>query len=864
MDPSNLDEASIFNAARQIETPEARRLYIEQACGADHDLQARIEALLRVHQEERSFLERPTKEIGAILGSPVSEAPGTQIGPYQLLRQLGEGGMGTVFLAEQLQPVQRKVAIKIIRPGLESRQVIARFEAERQALALMDYPNIAKVLDAGTIPSPQPLSPAAGERGWGEGGRPYFVMELVQGVPITRYCDSHRLTLRQRLELFVPVCQAVQHAHQKGIIHRDLKPSNVLIAEYDDRPVPKIIDFGIAKAMGLKLTERTLSTEFGSVVGTLEYMSPEQAEPGQLDIDTRSDIYSLGVMLYELLTGTTPLEREQLKETPLLELLRKVREEEPPRPSTRLGTTKEQTDIAANRGVEPKHLTGLLRGDLDWIVMKCLEKDRTRRYETANGLARDIERYLNDEPVEASPPSAAYRLRKFARKNRKLLLGTAAFAIVLAAATAISAWQAVRATVAVHATRLERDKAVAEKKRANEQTAIAEAVNDFLNNDLLLNAYPDVNPDRDVKLRTILDRASQSIPERFSSQPLVEQRIRTILAVTYQSLGEYAQAERHALRAWQLLRDTLGPEQTETLMAMNNLAVVYAKEGKLDEARKLNEEVLQIRQRIFGPDGVNTLGSMSNLAEVLVLQGRLEEARKLHEQILQSRRRTLGPDHPETLQSMMNMAHVLYAQGHLEPARQLLEDALAKEHRVHHRDYPIRVGLTNHLAEVLRKLGRHEESRKFYEEALQLSRRVLGPGHPDTLLTMNKLTLLLATTSNPQSRDPLRALELAKEAVHTQPQDPDNWNALGVAYYAAGDWQHALTALEKSEKLSSGELVAQNGFFLAMAQWQAGRRDEARRWYKQAVQWMDKNLPTDADLLQFRADAAKLLGLANP
>src|SRR5436309_2320756 len=326
--------------------------------------------------------------------------------------------MGSVWMAQQAEPVKRLVALKVIKPGMDSRQVIVRFEAERQALALMDHPNIAKVLDAGTFSSPSPL----GGEGRGEGeGRPYFVMELIKGVPLTKYCDEHQLTPKQRLELFVPVCQAVQHAHQKGIIHRDLKPSNVLIALYDGQPVPKVIDFGIAKATGQKLTERTLFTEFGAVVGTLEYMSPEQAELNQLDIDTRSDVYSLGVLLYELLTSTTPFQRKLLKEASLLEMLRVIREQEPPRPSTRLSTAEGLPAIAAQRGLEPKKLSGLVRGELDWIVMKCLEKDRNRRYETPSGLARDVERYLHDEPVQAHPPSPAYRFRKFVRRNKRIL-----------------------------------------------------------------------------------------------------------------------------------------------------------------------------------------------------------------------------------------------------------------------------------------------------------------------------------------------------------------------------------------------------------------------------------------------------------
>jgi eukaryotic-like serine/threonine-protein kinase len=433
---------TIFLTALEKGRPAERAAYLEEACAGDAELRRRVERLLRAHPEAAGFLEQPAAALAAAI-SPQADAPQTAdyvggdtsamiIGPYKLLQQIGEGGMGTVYMAEQTEPVQRRVALKIIKPGMGSASVIARFEAERQALALMDHPHIAKVLDAGTTKE----------------GRPYFVMELVRGVPITRYCDERRLTLRQRLELFVPVCLAVQHAHQKGIIHRDLKPSNVLVAPYDGKPQPKVIDFGVAKATGIKLTERTLFTEFGQVVGTLEYMSPEQAELNQLDIDTRSDIYALGVLLYELLTGTTPLQRKRLKEAAFVELLRIIREEEPPKPSTRLSTVEELPSIAAQRGLEPKKLSGLLRGELDWIVMKCLEKDRNRRYETANGLAMDLQRYLQDESVLACPPSARYRLRKFARRHRVALAMGGTVAVLLMLGTFISTWQAVRATKA--------------------------------------------------------------------------------------------------------------------------------------------------------------------------------------------------------------------------------------------------------------------------------------------------------------------------------------------------------------------------------------------------------------------------------
>src|SRR5256714_1616039 len=392
-----------------------------------------------------SVLDRPLAEVAraesgtdagdnrapsTVDASAPPESAGTVIGPYKLLQQIGEGGMGTVYMAEQTRPVQRKVALKVIKAGMDSRQVIARFEAERQALALMDHVNIARVFDGGAT----------------ESGRPYFVMELVHGVPITQYCDDNHLTPRQRLELFVPVCQAVQHAHQKGIIHRDIKPSNVMITLYDGKPVPKVIDFGVAKATEQKLTERTLFTQYGTMIGTLEYMSPEQAEMSALGVDTRSDIYSLGVLLYELLTGSTPLSHKRMKEAAYAEILRMIKEEEPPKPSTRLSDSGEAlASISAQRHMEPAKLTKLVRGELDWMVMKCLEKDRNRRYETANSFAADVQRYLNDEAGQACPPPAWYRFRKFARRNKGPVLAASLILLALIAGLMGTGWGLVRA-----------------------------------------------------------------------------------------------------------------------------------------------------------------------------------------------------------------------------------------------------------------------------------------------------------------------------------------------------------------------------------------------------------------------------------
>jgi serine/threonine protein kinase/WD40 repeat protein len=459
MPPSVLNEEQIFTIAREIAASDARITYIQQACGDDEALYRRVVDLLRVAEEESSFLEKPPDAYAATcVDSPIRERPGEQIGPYKLIEQIGEGGFGVVFIAEQQQPVRRTVALKVLKPGMDTRQVIARFEAERQALAMMDHPHIARIFDAGTTDS----------------GRPYFVMELVRGMPITKFCDRRRLTPRQRLELFVPVCQAIQHAHQKGVIHRDIKPSNVLVALYDERAVPKVIDFGVAKAAGQRLTDQTLMTNFGALVGTVEYMSPEQASLNNLDVDTRSDVYSLGVLLYELLTGSTPVNRSRLQQGALLEVLRIVREVETPAPSARLSTIDALPSVAANRGMEPAKLSQFMKGELDCVLLKALEKDRSRRYETANALGRDIERYLADELIEARPPSTRYRLWKLARQHRGALTTTATVALCLLIGAAVSVWQAIRASRAEQVAVESADVAHRAQIEANEKRAEAQ------------------------------------------------------------------------------------------------------------------------------------------------------------------------------------------------------------------------------------------------------------------------------------------------------------------------------------------------------------------------------------------------------
>jgi serine/threonine protein kinase len=517
----NASEETIFNVALDKHDSQERSAYLDQACGGDTALRNRIEQLISAYGEG-AFLEAPAAGVTATLHQESGEQLGTLIGPYKLLQQIGEGGMGVVYMAEQTEPVKRRVALKIIKPGMDSRQVIGRFEAERQALALMDHPNIAKVLDAGTTAS----------------GRPFFVMELIKGIPITKYCDERHLSLRERLELLIPVCQAIQHAHQKGIIHRDIKPTNVLIAQFDGRPVPKVIDFGVAKATAQTLTERTMFTELGQIVGTVEYMSPEQAELNQLDIDTRSDIYSLGVLLYELLTGSTPFNKQTLRDAAFHEMLRIIREDEPLKPSTRLSTIDTLPFVAANRSVEPARLSNTVKGELDWIVMKALDKDRARRYATADSFAGDLKRYLNDEPVHAHPPSAAYRFRKFAHRYRAALTTTALLITLLITGAAVSTWQAIRATRAEARARhnearalMEQQKAKAaavaeteQRKRAEEQTRLALGQRQLLENNhrvntmvtdqilTVLNDIPVPAAKRQALLVTVLSRLSELDP----------------------------------------------------------------------------------------------------------------------------------------------------------------------------------------------------------------------------------------------------------------------------------------------------------------------------------------------------------------
>jgi serine/threonine protein kinase/tetratricopeptide (TPR) repeat protein len=740
---------TVFLEALEKDSPDQRSLFLDSACRGNEELRRQVEELLRAHGGVGNFLGGPSNQPGQSIDISAQRMDAT-IGHYKLIEQIGEGGFGIVFLAEQQQPVQRKVALKVLKPGMDSKQVIARFEAERQALALMDHPNIARVLDAGQTAS----------------NRPYFVMELVKGIPITRYCDEQQLTPRERLELFMPVCRAVQHAHQKGIIHRDLKPTNVLVAAYDGRPVPKVIDFGVAKALGQRLTERTMVTGFGGIVGTLEYMSPEQAEFNALDVDTRADIYSLGVLLYELLTGTTPLTKDRLKQAAMTEVLRLIREEEPPKPSTRVSDSKDNLpSISAQRKLEPARLSQELRGDLDLIVMKCLEKERGRRYETANGLARDIERFLGDEPVEASPPSKSYRLRKFTRKYRRLLATIGAFIVLLAVGAGLSAWQAVVARAAEREALSARDREADQRRQTEKSEARAKAVLQFFQDKVLAAARPtgqEGGVSRDVTVREALDQAEPEITKAFADEPLVEASIRNTLGVSYWFLGAFEPAKRQQERALALRRQEQGAEHPDTVGVMNDLAIILGDEGNYPEAQKLLEEVVEAKRRALGSEALSTRRSMNNLANLMAMQGLFEEASRLTEENWQFQLKVEGPEKIFTLRSAYNLAIMWGHLGRYRESRKQFEETLATLKRVFGPDHQDTLRVTNALGELVLDQGLVDEAAALFEKTLQGQKKALGATNPETMSTLANL----ADARRMQGRLE-EAKKLAEEAVET-------------------------------------------------------------------------------------------------
>ena len=733
--------------------PAERDAFIREACAGDSEMEAEVRSLLEAVAGATGFLSSPTYHTGAeeTIAAQVREAVGTTIGRYRLLQEIGEGGFGVVFLAEQREPVNRRVAIKIIKLGMDTKQVVARFEAERQALAMMDHPGIARVFDGGAT----------------ETGRPYFVMELVRGDPITTHCNANRLGTPERLELFEHVCRAVQHAHTKGVIHRDLKPGNVLVTMVDGKPVPKIIDFGIAKATSARLTERTFFTEHRQFIGTPEYMSPEQADNSGVDVDARTDIYSLGVLLYELLTGVTPFDPAKLRSAAWNELLRIIREEEPQKPSTRLSTFSQKP--GPQPGQPSPAAAGQVRGDLDWIVMRCLEKERARRYETAEALAADVRRHLIGEPVQAAPPSAVYRARKFIRRHRGPMFAASLLLITLiagAAGTAVFAVLESRARTRAEnaeatATRRADDlQKVAEFQRTQLRSIEPEQMGAHIREDLFAEARSAWNESRvgeadaaarlkalqdsltgtnftNIAMKTLdrnlFSQSIKAIHEQFKDQPLIRANLLYTVARTMSALGIFDNALPPTLEALEIRRRELGNENDDTIASISGAGDLYRSMGKLADSQKLFQEELDLTMRIHGKDHPSTLIAMSDMAAVLSDQRKFADADPYFSESLERSRKVLGDDDRETLSRMSSQAFNLRMRAKLPEAEGLCREAAERCRRVLGPDDRDTMTAVNMLGSLLWAEGKSKDAAPLIDEALATARRTLGDDNPTTL-----------------------------------------------------------------------------------------------------------------------------------
>ena len=874
----------IFSAALQRETAAERSAFLDGVCGADVELRGQVDALLAAHDRAGEFLDSPIFDPDAtvVRSLPGPEGPGTRIGRYKILQSIGEGGFGSVHMAEQEEPVRRKVALKIIKLGMDTKQVIARFEAERQALALMDHPNIARVLDAGATDT----------------GRPYFVMELVRGIRITDYCDQNRLTTRARLELFIQVCRAVQHAHQKGIIHRDLKPGNVLVTLHDGVPVPKVIDFGIAKATSQRLTDKTLFTEFRQFIGTPEYMSPDQAAISGLDVDTRTDIYSLGVLLYELLTGTTPFDAQALRRAPDDEIRRIIREVEPPKPSTRAHTLSQSRPGTADAGLrqaEAAALSRSIRGELDWIVMKAMEKDRTRRYDTASDLANDVQRYLNNEPVLAGPPSTCYRVRKFVSRNRAPVLASALVVAALVGGLAMATTFYLRASA-------ERDAAQLAKARADQEAARSQRIADFLQ-ELLVST----DPDQAIAHNLDVARIEATAREVFGEDHATVAATLGSRALQLQSAGALELAERlyrESLRIW---RERGGDNNINVAATLRALGILQLSKGDDRAAEQTFRESIRITRALPNPESITLAETLALLAGVLGNRGAYAEAVDLLRESIRMRRTAAPQQRLQVAITSSSLANMLMLGGHETEFAELIPELLATWRQALPAGSPA-------LGRVLTELARFHLNRNdlasaepLLREALEIFMAAPDPSVTHACAALRGLAVVLERRDDPAGVVPLaiQALEVARrgeneplardvakvlanfcwnvaklprrpeaeyqtalrgiETCRTQePEDYAQLNTLGVLQYRLGRYADALSTLRRCDEFNSQQ--NEHGHptdmaFIAMTYQRLGLRDEARAALvrlRQAMQ--NEQFAVDEDCRRVAGEAEALLG----
>jgi serine/threonine protein kinase len=735
------------------------------------------------------------------------------IGPYHLLQKIGEGGMGEVWVAEQHKPIHRRVALKLIKAGMDTKQVIARFESERQALAMMDHPAIAKVFEAGETNE----------------GHPYFVMEYVQGIPITAHCDQNRLTTQERLELFTQICEGVQHAHQKAIIHRDLKPSNILVAIQDGKAVPKIIDFGVAKATAQSLTERTIYTELGVLIGTPEYMSPEQAEMSGQNIDTRTDVYSLGAILYELLVGALPFDPKELRRAGFDEIRRKIRKEDPPKPSTRLSTMGDaSTILAQNRRMEGPALIRQIRGDLDWITMKALEKDRTRRYGSPSDLAADVDRYLHHQPIVARPPSTVYKAMKFVRRHR-LGVGVAATMAILLVSFSV--------TTAIQARRIAR-----ERDRANQEAEASRQVSDFLTG-LFKVSNPSEARGNSVTAREILDKGADKIARELQGQPLVQGKLMNTMGSVYESLGLYDPALTLLEKALEIRTKALGPDHPDVAITLSQLGTVVWRKGDFAKAKALQEQALAIREKRLGPDSQEVASSLHNLGTLNWSQGNYGEARRLLERALAIREKILGPEHADVASTLNSLGAIAYKEGDYNKARMMWERTLAIREKVLGPDHPWVAQTLNNLAIVHTYTGDPKGAVPLLERVVQIQEKVLGPKHPDLASGLMNLGDAISESGDPIGAKPYfsRAVAIQEAAGPGNPELARFLDKLAFVTLKENDVKGAQGLYERSLALRQKALgpkhpeVAESLCGLANCASQGGHLQQAETLYERAL-----------------------------